>query len=210
MSVDPHSIVAEWKRRLVEMANHPPYVFRDTPEDLIDRHRRNLTTFEGYSLKEVAEAEERLDVRFPTVFRTYLLEMGKHRGELFRGSDLAGPAAFDIFRADALALMAETDPTLSLPPDAIVFLFHQGYTFVYLSATGGFDGPPMQWTEGTRETKQIASTFADMVDAELRGMEDLEHAQRASGGYYLTLRPDGRSTAVHPARNSREGPFKKR
>jgi hypothetical protein len=34
------------------------------------------------------------------------------------------------FRTDALALMAEMDPALSLPQDAVVFLFHQGHTFV--------------------------------------------------------------------------------
>ncbi len=106
--------------------------------------------------------------------------------------------------------MVETDSALSLPPDAVVFLFHQGYTFVYVSGTGGFDGPPMQWTEGKRETRQVASTFADMVDAELRLMEEVEQAQRASGGYYLTLRPDGSRTSVHPARSSRDGPFHKR
>src|SRR6266545_7237077 len=96
--MDPQSIIAEWKRRLVEMANDPPYAFRNTPQELIDRYRRGLTNFEGYSHAEVAEAEERLDVRFPAVFRTYLLEMGKHPGDLFCESHLADLVQFEAFQ----------------------------------------------------------------------------------------------------------------
>src|SRR4051812_30554859 len=116
--MDAGSIIADWKRR--------------------------LTTFVGYPEPEVAEAEARLGVRFPAVFRQYLFEMGQSPGDLFRGSDLAVIAEFEQFRADALELLAETDPALTLPPEAVVLLFHQVYTFVYLLAIGGFDSPTMQ------------------------------------------------------------------
>ena len=79
----------------------------------------------------------RLGVRFPAVFREYLREMAKSPGDLFRGSHLAGITEFEQFRADALGLLAETDPALTLPPEAVVFLSHQGYTFLYLLAVGG-------------------------------------------------------------------------
>ncbi|MCE9568111.1 MAG: SMI1/KNR4 family protein [Planctomycetes bacterium] len=197
--MDASSIIAGWQRRLVTMANTPEYVFRDTPQHLIEQHYRRLTTFDGYSEAEVVAAEEGLGVRFPAVFREYLRVMAKSSGDLFRGSNRAGIAEFKQFRAGALKLLAETDPALALPPEAVVFLSHQGYTFVYLLAVGGFDGPPMQWTETEQEPRQVAETFADMVDAELRLMESNNAASRTQGGYYLTIRPEGGSSRLYPA-----------
>jgi hypothetical protein len=205
--VDASPIIAEWKRRLVVLAETPEFVFRDTPQHLIEQHHRRLTTFVGYSEAEVAAAEAQLGVRFPAVFREYLRALAKSPGDLFRGSHLAGIAEFEQFRADALELLAETDPTLVLSPEAVVFLSHQGYMFVYLLAAGGFDGPPMQWTETEREPRQVAAGFADMVDAELRLMESNNAAFREQGGYYLTLHPEGGSTRSHPALASGERPL---
>jgi hypothetical protein len=174
---------------------------------LIERHHRRLTTFVGYTEAEVAAAEAGLGVRFPAVFRAFLTAMARSPGELFRGSELAGIAEFPQFRADALELLAETDPSLCLPPEAVVFLSHQGYTFVYLIADGGFDGPVTQWTETEREPRLVADTFAAMVDDELRLMESNNAAFREQGGYYLTLHPEGGSSRTHPALSSGERPL---
>jgi hypothetical protein len=205
--MEASSIVAGWKQRLTALADTPEYVFRDTPRRLMEQHYQRLTTFEGYAEGEVADAETRLGLRFPIVFRQYLREMARSPGDLFRGSDLAGIAEFEQFRADAQRLLAETDPALSLPPEAVVFLSHQGYTFVYLLAVGGFDGAPMQWSETEREPRQVAATFAEMVDAELRLMEDNNRRSREKGGYYLTLEPGGGARATHPALASGERPL---
>ena len=205
--LDAASIIAGWQRRLVALTETPEYVFRDTPEYLIEQHHRRLTTFTGYSEREVAASEVDLGIRFPSLFREYLRAMAKSPGDLFRGSDLAGITDFPQFRADALELLAETDPQLSLPPEAVVFLSHQGYTFVYLLARDSFDSPPMQLTETEREPQQIAAGFADMVDAELRLMERNNLAFREKGGYYLTLHPGGWSTQTHPALASGERPL---
>src|SRR5262245_13725031 len=99
------SIVADWKRRLIALAENRPYVFRDTPKHLIDQHERRLTTFAGYTESEVADAEAQLRARFPDVFREFLLQMAKSPGDLFRGSDLAGIGDFERFRADAVAML---------------------------------------------------------------------------------------------------------
>ena len=103
--------------------------------------------------------------------------------------------------------MAETDPALVLPPEAVVFLSHQGYTFVYFPATGGFDGPMMQWTEMEREAREVALTFGEMVDSELRLMQSNDRGFREKGGYFLTLHLGGGATASHPARSSGERPL---
>ena len=206
-SMNANSIIAAWKRRLVRMAENPPYVFRDTPRHLIEQHCRRLTTFAGYSEPEVAEAEARLGVRFPAVFRTYLREMAKSPGDLFCGSDLAGITQFEQFRAGALHLLAETDPGLSLPREAVVFLLHQGYTFTYVLAVGGFDGPTMSWIETEREPRQVAATFTEMVNAELSQMETIDRELREGGGYYLTLHPGGGATESHPSRATGDRPL---
>jgi hypothetical protein len=153
--MDAADIIAGWKQRLTALAESPEYVFRDTSRHLIEKHFQRPTTFLGYPESEVASTEARLGIRLPAVFRQYLLEMAKSPGDLFRGSDVAGITEFEHFRTNALELLAETDPTLALPPEAVVFLFHQGYTFVYLLAVGGFDGPPRQWTETEREPRRI-------------------------------------------------------
>ena len=64
----------------------PEYVFRDTPQHLIQQHYQRLTTFVGYPELKVAEAEARLGVNFPAVFRQYLLEMASRRETCFRGA----------------------------------------------------------------------------------------------------------------------------
>ncbi|HEX8244292.1 MAG TPA: SMI1/KNR4 family protein [Longimicrobium sp.] len=207
--MDASALIVEWKRRLVAMAESPPYVFRDTPPELIDAHRRRVTTFAGFAEEEVADAEARLGVCFPAVFRAWLREMARRPGELFRGSDLAGVADFERFRAGALEMLADLDPPPSLPPDAVVFLAHQGYTFLYLLAAGGFDGPVMQWMEGRAEPEQVAATFAAMVDAELRLMERGHAAFREQGGYHLTLHADGGSTTTYPALASGDRPLER-
>ena len=205
--MDAHSIIADWKRRLVAMAKDPPYVYRDTPRELIEQHRRRLTTFVGYSEAEVGTLEDRREVRLPEVYRAYLLEMGNSRGDLFRGHDVAGIGDFEGFRAEALALMAETNPVLTLPRDAMVVLFHQGYIFSYLLAAGGFDPPVFHYMETEQEPRELAPAFAEMVDAELQQAESYQAAARKHGGFYLTLHPGGGATECHPALSSGDRPL---
>jgi hypothetical protein len=205
--MDAISIIADWKRRLIAMADNPPYVFRDTPQLLIDRFQRRLTTFDGYSEQEVAAAESRLGVQFPQVFRTYLKEMGKSRGELYSQSFMAGINEFEQFRTDALSLIAETDPNLSLPSDAVVFLLYYGNTYVYFRAVGGFEVPTLQWIEPHRKMTQVAPTFALMVDGELQKMQRNQQVFHEQGGFYLTLHPDGGATQTYPALAKGERPL---
>jgi len=212
--VDATALIADWKRRLVAMATNPPYVFKDTPQHLADRHLRELTTFAGYSEAAVAEVERGLHVRFPTVFRAYLLTMAKSPGALFGGSALvvipdAGPAHSGVegLHAEATRLLKETDLDLALPANAVVYLLHQGYTFLYFVAAGGVDGPQMQWTEGERQPNECAPTFAALVDAELRSQETTHREWHERGGYYRTLYETGGGKATYPSLNSGDRPL---
>jgi hypothetical protein len=203
--MDAASIVSDWKKRIIAMAENPPYVFRNTPQNLIDQHQRKLTTFSGYSETEVAEAEARLGVKFPKVFRTFLREIGRSPGDLFSGSDLAGMTEFEEFRRYALVML---DSSQTLAREAVVFMFHQGYIFGYLLGTGGFDGPVMEWIEDKPAPVQVAATFAELIDAQLNLMESNHKTSHERGGYYLTLSPDGGGKMEYPALNSGDRPLK--
>lgn len=196
--MDAKSIVESWQDRLKALADNPAYVFRDTSQRLIDRHYQRLTTFVGFPESEVAVAEERLGGKFPDIFRQYLLQMGKSPGDLFRGSHLAALDELQQYREDALELLEDMDFEPDLPENAVVFLDHQGYTFVFLLAAGGSDGPVMQWTETKMEPNLAAETFAEFVDAELRLMEENNRMSRKNGGYYLTLFPGGGGKMSYP------------
>lgn len=206
--VTAEAIVAAWKSRLVTLADNPEYVFIDTPQELIDRHRARLTTLRGCRDTELEAVEERVGGRFPEVFRQYLLHMGEACGDLFRGSDRAGIRDFDRLRMDAQEIVDDTGGTWTLPTDAAIVLTHQGYTFDYVRAIGGFDGPVMRWTDGKpNEDTQVAATFAHYVDAHLHLMEHNNRRTRETGGYYLTLYPGGGARQLHPARNSGDRPL---
>jgi hypothetical protein len=206
--MDAASIVVGWKKRLIVMAENPPYVFRNTPPDLIEQHHRRLTTFVGYSEAQVVGAEARLGVQFPEVFRTFLREMGRSPGELFSGSDLAGVGNFMKFRALAIRQVAASGKSLSLPREAVVFMFHQGYVFGYLLGTGGFDSPVLEWMEDKTAPVQVAATFGKLIDAQLNLMESNHRTSHEQGGHYLTLNPDGSGKIEYPAPNSGNRPLK--
>lgn len=196
------AIIADWKLRLVEMAENPPYVFSRTPQNLIDEYQSKQTNFFGFAEAEISKAEALLRGRFPTVFREYLLQMGRSPGNLFIGSELADLSELKEFRVSAEELIRETDTSLTLPPSAAVFLFHQGYSFIYVLADGSFDSSPMQWIEKDREPTLVAATFADMVNAELQLQEDNHSSSHQSGGYWLTVFPGGGTREEHPPRAS--------
>ncbi|MCA2208805.1 SMI1/KNR4 family protein [Nocardia rosealba] len=196
------AVVEEWKSRLIALARTPEYVFVDTPQELIDRHRARLTTFEGCTDAELEAVEKRIGGRFPEVFRQYLLQMGEACGDLFRGSDRGGIRCFDRLCDDAREIVEDVGGRWTLPPDAAIVLTHQGYTFDYVRAVGGFDGPVLRWTDGSPdEDIQIAATFAHYVDAQLRLSERNNRTARERGGYCLVLYPGG-GQRFYSARNS--------
>lgn len=187
LQVDPRDIIADWKQRLTAVADNPAYDFEDTPQHLIDQHYRRLTQFVGYSESELSEAELRLKIKFPAVFREFMKEMGQSPGELLDGGQLAKITEFKAFRAAAMKMMAKTDPTLTLPHDAVVFYWHERYAFIYLRAIGGIDGQLTQWTDLEADPWSTIASFVDFVEVRLQGLEEFHAGFRQAGGYELTL-----------------------
>lgn len=193
-----HSFIADVQRRLVVMADDPPYIFRDTPSSLIQQEYDRLTHFKGFSEAEVCEIEAQLHGSLPALFRRYLCEMGRSPGDLFVGSEFIRPSGFVSFRDRALRMIRRKDPNATLSARAFVFLIHQGYTFLSIDAAEGDDGPVDQYSERQAEVQQIAPTFAQLVNSELKLMERTHQASHENGGSYHTLF-DGGGASWSPA-----------
>ncbi|MEV0335518.1 hypothetical protein [Nocardia sp. NPDC050717] len=134
------------------------------------------------------------------------------RAAICSGAATAGGARdFDQLREDAREIVDDAGGTWTLPPDAAVVLTHQGYTFDYVRAIGGFDQPVMRWSDSAPDLDaQCAPSFTHYVEAHLRLMERNNRTARERGGYYRTLYPGGGGRDVHPARNSGDRPLDSR
>src|SRR5688572_10147050 len=164
--MDADAVIEDVKRRLLALANDPPFRFKQTSRTAAQWYMRRMTTFEGCPQAEIAAIETNLGVEFTEMFRAYLRHMGKARGHLFCGSDIAQPSLFEEFRRFGQELMHETSQSLELPADAVVFLTHQGYQFTFVQLRGGFDCPVLNYMETESAPKQIAESFASFLDAE--------------------------------------------
>ncbi len=191
-------IIDDTCQRLVAMADDPPYRFLDTSRRDAESYQQRKKTFVGYSAAEVSAAEQRLGVEFPTVFRAYMESFGKAQGDLFRGSDLAGLDDLEDFKADAEELMREFGAEGRLLRNAVVFLFHQGYSFAFISADGDFDSPVFWYVEGDKTWSQSAAGFAEFMDAQICIAEKNHREFHERGGYYVTI-GEGDVTESYPA-----------
>ena len=206
MITDTTKILVDACHRLAAMADDPPYRFVRTSRRDAEVHRRLKTTFAGCSAIEVATAERHLGVSFPAVFRTYLAMLGVARGDLFCGSDVAGPRQFPAFRTEAEDILRASHADGGLPDRAVVFLVHQGYSFDFFVADGGFDGPVFRYVEGERAWEQCAEGFAAYLEAEIRLAEDVHRTSHAQGGYYITI-SGGQVSKTYPARATGDRPL---
>ena len=145
-------------------------------------------------------------MQFPNVFREILTVFGRQSGELFEGSDLAKIGAFDVFRADADELLRDSGVDDSLNANATVFLFHQGYTFLYFLASGGLDAPVFQFTEGKLGFEKVANGLVELLNNELGMMEENHRNLHSTGGYWVHIE-NGTPTVTYPARSSGERPL---
>ncbi len=90
--------------------------------------------------EEIRFLEQNLKCRFPEAYREFLLWMGHGTGAFLRGTDIFYEHILNI-QEWAKDLLAENNFPKSLPEDAIVFMMHQGYQFMFFHISDG-DNPP--------------------------------------------------------------------
>ncbi len=201
------TIIAGICLRLEGLASNRSYRFVNTPRKDAEHFQQLQTSFVGYSDAEIVQAERRLGVVLPLLFRTYLIRMGKHHGDLFVGSDIPTLDRLEEIRDYAQGLMLKSNVSEPLPPNAVVFLLHQGYTFCYFLAEGGFDSPVWNYLEGEARPTQRFASYGDLLLDEVGLMEEVNEKRLEQGGGYLQLHPNGGTTESYPALNSGERPI---
>jgi SMI1 / KNR4 family (SUKH-1) len=121
----------------------------------------------GCSPEEITSVESDQGIPLPPDYRRFLELMGRDGGGLVGGSDLCFPEMLGL-RQHAIELLAENESIFQLPEDAVVFMMHQGYQFMYLR---GADPRVHWWTEGSDDSsgsKVIADTLFDFLFADER------------------------------------------
>jgi hypothetical protein len=191
-------IIEGIRERLVRLVDQRAFRFVDTTWEEAVEYLGRLSEFEGFDENEIYGARCTQGL-FPHVYRAFLRQMGRARGELFRGSEVE-PSRLSDYREAAEELLKSCGVESFLDENSVVFMFHQGYTFSYFQAAHGpdFDAPVFQYVECDPAPKQIAAGFAEMLDAEVRLMEENNRRGHKIGGYFLTVE-GGFTRMVYPA-----------
>lgn len=133
-------------------------------ERLAETNLVNLAELAPCTEEEVGQLELRLGTPFPAAYREFLLWMGDDARRLLAGSDYRCRQLPQL-REWAIGLLADRKFPQALPPDAVVFLMHQGYQFMFFKASEGSDPPVYYYNETThRETFSLFSpTFSEFL-----------------------------------------------
>ena len=121
---------------------------------------------DDHSIDEIIKAQSA--DRLPESFEAYLRVAGQACGRLWVGSDSHYPRILTL-KQSALSLAVETQVEIPALNDAVVFLMHQGYVFLYVGTTGE-DPPVMQFHESFAEPTQVADSFSGFV---VKSVKDL-------------------------------------
>ena len=199
-------IILSARERLSALAERRAFRFVNTRREEAEEYLRHLTEFEGYEYTEIPFLKCAAGL-FPLVFRFYLRHLGRARGELFAGRD-ADPDSMPEYREAADRFLAARGVKNFLDDLSVVFMFHQGYSFLYFQSGHdiAFDAPVFQYVEGEPAPKQIAAGFAELLDAELRLMEENNRLERQTGGYLITV-SGGYTRRLYPAQGDGPSPL---
>ena len=107
-------------------------------------------TLRGCSATEIEEIQADVGRPLPLAYREFLAQMGLGAGDFYVGTDLFYPSLLGVTKA-AHELVAEDEADIVLPEDAIVFMMHQGYQFMFVRADEGDDPPVYYYMERSGE-----------------------------------------------------------
>jgi len=131
----------------------------------------------GCTVAEIELLEDGFSLALPPCYRDFLELMGRDAGEFLVGSDYSFPKLL-AFGKDAERLLRDSAVDYALPATAFVFLFHQGYTFLFFDCQDHAEDPPVfMFTEGERGPRQIADGFSGWllgaVEADIAANKEL-------------------------------------
>jgi hypothetical protein len=109
----------------------------------------------GCSADEISSLEKRLNLKLPDAYVAFLATMGHGAGRFLRGTE-ALYGHVEVIREWAEELLTETSSTYTLPEDSVVFLMHQGYTFLFFRTSEG-DDPPVYLVQESKPVPELVS-----------------------------------------------------
>ncbi len=147
------------------MPDRPIEPSNSVQEPFIERYRAWGLTGGPMDSESIARLEGHLGLPIPSAYRDYLALAGAAPPTSLVGSECHGRHLLDL-REWAVGILDESDTPLRLPDDAIVFLVHQGYQFLYFHADGATEDPPVYYFfEGRSEFERSYERFSDWVVA---------------------------------------------
>jgi hypothetical protein len=130
--------------------------------NLVESGLAMADSFKGCTEDEIKSLERRFSLRLPQCYRHFLAVMGREAGRFLVGTDysFSWMLRFD-FRKAAEKLLQTSQSDFKLPPTAFVFLFHQGYTFLFFDCHNDPDDPPVfMFTEEEKEPRKVSDSFS--------------------------------------------------
>jgi hypothetical protein len=119
-----------------------------------------LDSFKGCTEEEITSLESRFSLCLPQCYRDFLAVMGRTAGKFLVGTDYSFPKLLE-FRKDAEGLLRTSQSDFKLRSTAFVFMFHQGYTFLYFDCHANpYDPPVFMFTEAEKEPRKVSDTFS--------------------------------------------------
>ncbi|MCU0713904.1 MAG: SMI1/KNR4 family protein [Pirellula sp.] len=115
-------------------------------------------TVRGCTSTEITQLERQLSLHLPLALAECLIAMGHACGHLKNG-DAFSVVAFNDAHEVALGLTSKADSPWRLPGNAIPFIHHQGYEFLFVYADTGDDPPVWLYIETDTEPKQQSLSF---------------------------------------------------
>jgi hypothetical protein len=131
-------------------------------EVLVRQGEATEATIIGCSAAEIETVEADVGRPLPLAYREFLAKMGRGAGSFFVGTDLFYPILLGLTQA-ARDLVAEDEVELVLPEDAIAFLMHQGYQFMFIRANKGEDPAVYYYMERSGEFVLKADRFTTFL-----------------------------------------------
>ncbi len=134
----------------------------DPVEVYVERYRSLGLNGEPCSALEVDELERVLSVHLPAAYKAYLRIAGRFMQAAWVGSDCTIGLLPRLQKWGANLLHECDQPPL--PPQAFVFLMHQGYQFFYFLVDGRGDDPPVFfYEEGEPAVVPKFERFSDLI-----------------------------------------------
>jgi SMI1-KNR4 cell-wall len=132
----------------------------DSIAAFVSRYKALGLTGTPAALHEVEALERQLGVVFPEAYKAFLLILGRDGGPDFVGSDCT-IGEVPTLREGAERLLRAQGSPFRLPEQAVVFLMHQGYSFLFFVADGTVEDPPVfAYLEGDPGPIQKAESFS--------------------------------------------------